>query len=93
MRYLYILKRLSQPLQMYVGVTGDVDRRIGDHNSGRCSHTAKFMPWQIVYTEPFDNGVEASNREQQIKGWTRAKKEALIAGDVEGLKGLARRRV
>ena len=46
MGYLYILKSLGQPFQMYVGVTGDVDRRIADHNSGRCSHTAKFMPWE-----------------------------------------------
>lgn len=77
---------------MYIGFTGDLDQRINYHNSGRCPHTSKFMPWEIVYTERFDTDADALKRERQIKGWTRAKKEGLVARDVNQLKKLARRR-
>jgi predicted GIY-YIG superfamily endonuclease len=42
----------------------------------------------LVYHESYDSRVEAMRRERQLKGWTRAKKEALIAGDKELLKKL-----
>lgn len=92
MRYLYILKSVNQPGRMYVGFTSDLGRRIDEHNRGSCSHTAKFRPWRIVYTEQFSNEPDALKRERQIKRWTRAKKEALIAGNVKELKFLAKRR-
>jgi predicted GIY-YIG superfamily endonuclease len=50
------------------------------------------MPWQIVYTENFDTERDALKRERQIKGWSRDKKEALIAGDFKALKRLAKRK-
>lgn len=93
MKYLYVLKSLSQPEQIYVGSTRDLAQRITYHNSGRCRHTSKFMPWRIVYTERFETDSDALRRERQIKGWTRVKKEALITGNVATLKKLANRRV
>jgi predicted GIY-YIG superfamily endonuclease len=77
---------------MSVGFTTDLGRRIDEHNRGSCSHTARFRPWRIVYSEQFFNEPDALRRERQIKGWTRAKKEALIAGNVEELRFLAKRR-
>ena len=93
MMYVYILRSVSQLGQLYIGITADLSQRLGYHNSGRCPHTSKFMPWEIVYTERFADEGEAFKRERQIKGWTRAKKEALIAGDKLTLKNLSRRRV
>ncbi len=51
------------------------------------------MPWEIAYAERYKSGTEAFARERQIKGWTRAKKEALIDGNKMKLKNLAQRRV
>jgi predicted GIY-YIG superfamily endonuclease len=45
-----------------------------------------------VYDERFETIEEAEKREYQIKHWKRAKKEALICGDMKSLKSLARRR-
>ena len=93
MAYVYILKSLSFPRQLYVGVTTDLSQRLNSHNTGRCAHTSRFMPWEIIYTESFEDKASALKRERQIKGWSRAKKEALIAGERGELRNLARRRV
>jgi putative endonuclease len=45
-----------------------------------------------VYSEEFDTLGKARRRENQIKRWSRAKKEALIRGDLQSLKALAKRR-
>jgi predicted GIY-YIG superfamily endonuclease len=40
----------------------------------------------LVFSEVHNSREEALARERQLKGWTRAKKEALIAADLEALK-------
>ena len=45
----------------------------------------------LAYSEPAESEIQAIRSERQIKGWTRAKKEALIAGDLELLKRLSRK--
>jgi putative endonuclease len=47
---------------------------------------------QLVWSEHFDRIIDAIAAERQLKGWTRAKKEALIRGDWNALQVLARRR-
>jgi putative endonuclease len=89
-KHVYILRSLTRPGQRYVGVTGDLDQRLEYHNTGRCPHTSKFVPWEIMHTEVFDDDTTAFRRERQIKGWSRAKKEALIGGDKQRLKDLSR---
>ena len=74
---------------MYVGETGDVAARIAKHNDGQgSSFTAKRRPVSLAYSESHPNRELALRRERQLKGWTRAKKEALIAGDFRLLKRL-----
>jgi predicted GIY-YIG superfamily endonuclease len=90
MAYVYILRSVKWPGEMYVGFSADLDQRLKYHNSGRSPHTYKFMPWEIVYTEQFESAAEAQRRERQIKGWTRAKKEALVARDFGKLRSLAK---
>jgi putative endonuclease len=46
----------------------------------------------LVFSQWFDRIIDAIAAERQIKGWSRAKKEALIRGDFDQLKFLARRR-
>lgn len=74
----------------YVGHTKELSARFEAHSNGTAAvHTKKFPPKQIVYTEAFNSEKAAIQRELQIKKWSRAKKEALILGDLEKLKKLS----
>jgi putative endonuclease len=65
----------------YCGVTNNLSRRIKDHALGTAATwTAKRLPVKVVYQEVHQSLVEARRRENQIKGWTRIKKEKLIRG-------------
>jgi putative endonuclease len=64
-------------------------RRLAKHNGGRAStYTAAPRPLTLVYLERYANREQALRREKQLKGWTRAKKEALILTDRALLKRL-----
>ena len=77
----------------YVGSTSDVPGRVAAHNAG-CGprFTACRRPVTLRYSERFDTMDQARKREVQIKKWSRAKKEALIAGDLDALHNLSRRK-
>ena len=78
---------------LYVGHTSDLEARKRAHDQGTASnHTAKRRPLEMVYIEAFGSLAEAVNRERQLKRWSGAKKEALIAGDTSALQALSRRR-
>jgi putative endonuclease len=89
--WLYILRLKSG--QLYIGSTTDLDQRYKDHCSGKaCRTTQSDPPQKLLYTEEFDSFSDARKREAQVKRWTRAKKEALIAGDFEKLRSLTKSR-
>jgi tRNA/rRNA methyltransferase len=76
----------------YVGHTDDLDRRIAQHESGTLpGYTATRRPVTLVWSETFATREEALAAETRLKGWTRAKKEALIAGDWNRVQALARK--
>jgi putative endonuclease len=69
------------------------DRRIGQHQSGEfVGYTSKRRPVKLVWFADFQSVRDAIACERQLKGWTRAKKEALIRGDFAEISRLARRR-
>jgi putative endonuclease len=78
----------------YVGSTRcDLDRRIAEHNAGTYGgYTSRRRPVELVWSCEFQQITDAISAERQIKGWSRAKKEALIRGDETMLVLLARRR-
>ena len=79
--------------RLYVGHTESLGMREKTHNEGRAArYTAIRRPVHLVYAETFESLEAAVCRERQIKRWSPAKKEALIAGDTERLKLLSRRR-
>jgi putative endonuclease len=85
---MYILKCSDD--SFYTGSTKDLDRRLKQHQNGEgANHTKKHLPVELVYFEEFDRIDWAFNREKQIQGWNRKKKEALISGDFESLSPLS----
>jgi putative endonuclease len=63
---------------LYIGVTTDLPRRLGEHRAGKVAHTAKYRIDRLIYVEAFDTAPDAIAREKQLKGWRRSKKIFLI---------------
>ncbi len=80
----------------YVGSTSyaDVAARVLEHNDGRyVGYTSLRRPVMLVWAVHFDELSDAHETERRVKGWSRAKKEALIVGDEQRLVVLSGRRV
>ncbi len=78
----------------YIGHTDALDRRIAQHQLGELEgYTQMRRPVEPVWSQDFPSRAEALEAERQLKGWSRAKKEALIAGDWDLVRTLARRKV
>ncbi len=77
----------------YVGTARiDLEVRIAQHNAGMFGgYTSTRRPVELIFSQHFESITDAIEAERQVKGWTRAKKEALIRGDWDRLKVLARR--
>jgi|SRR5271167_1214073 len=73
----YIMGSLSGTL--YIGVTGNLHKRAFEHKFHRREgFTDKYDVERLLYWESYDHVHKAIGREKQLKGWTRAKKIALI---------------
>ena len=83
--FVYIVKCSDN--SYYTGFTNDLDRRLGEHQSGKNkdSYTFDKRPVQLMWFETFNDVLNAIAIEKQIKGWSRRKKEALIAQDWDKL--------
>ena len=66
---------------LYTGVTNDLARRVREHREAEDSaaFTARYRVGRLVHVEAFDDISTAIEREKQIKGWSRKKKDALVA--------------
>ena len=67
MRYVYILKSVSRPEKTYVGVTGDLRKRLVAHNEKASIYTAKFGPWKLVTYVAFSDVEKAREFERYLK--------------------------
>ena len=69
----------------YTGSTGDLQKRLEAHQKGLDpkAYTYPLRPVKCVYAEEFPTKSQALDAERQIKGWSHAKKQALIEGDFE----------
>jgi predicted GIY-YIG superfamily endonuclease len=67
----------------YTGHTDNLEKRIAEHHSGAITscYTYTRRPLELVFTQDFKTREEALASEQQIKGWSRKKKEAMMRGD------------
>ncbi|MBI4282398.1 MAG: GIY-YIG nuclease family protein [Chloroflexi bacterium] len=75
--YVYILSSYRGTL--YVGMTSNLVRRLEEHRHGvGGDFTKRYTISRLVYYETTEDVLSAITREKQLKGWTRAKKAALI---------------
>ena len=88
--YVYILKCADN--SYYTGFTSDLEHRIATHQEGRDpdSYTYSRRPVELVYAEYFMEPKAAISFKKQLKAWSSAKKEALIAGNWDKIKILAK---
>lgn len=86
--FVYILQCADQTY--YVGCTNNLEKRLKQHNESRWGayYTKLRRPVILKYSETFDTLLKARRREKEIKGWTKAKKEALVSDNLELLKKL-----
>ena len=74
----------------YVGHTDDLETALAQHQGGsRDEYTATRQPVELAWSAPFADQQAAFAAERRLKGWSRAKREALIAGDVRMAQQLA----
>jgi predicted GIY-YIG superfamily endonuclease len=86
--YAYLLR--CNDGSYYAGHTDNLDMRIAQHQSGALGgYTAKRLPLTLVWSEWFQTRDDAFRVEHKLKCWSRAKKEALIAGDWKLISRLA----
>lgn len=77
--YVYILASVTN-VTVYIGVTSDLVRRVYEHRNhfDPESFTSKYGVYKLVYFEQTSDVRAALEREKQLKGWRRSKKNALI---------------
>ena len=90
--YAYMLR--CRDGSYYVGHTDNIELRLAQHNDGTFEgYTSRRRPVTLVWCDMFMTRDDAFWIERKLKGWSRAKKEALISGDWELIKVLARNRM
>ena len=92
MAYAYMLRCADG--SYYVGSTTDLERRLWEHNEGlgpRYTRRPGRLPVTLAWSHEYDSIADAFAFEKQLQGWSRAKREALIAGDYEALPALAKK--
>lgn len=86
---MYIL--LCSDGSYYTGSTNDLELRMKQHQAGEgANHTKNRLPVELIYFEEFQRIDKAFYREKQVQGWSRKKKEALIARCEASLKEAAK---
>jgi putative endonuclease len=85
MFYVYILQ--CRDRSYYTGHTDNLENRMSQHQNKTipACYTSTRLPVMLVYSQTFTTREEALAAEQQIKGWSRSKKEALIRQDWQAL--------
>jgi predicted GIY-YIG superfamily endonuclease len=67
MWYVYIIRSINFPEQEYTGASADLKQRIADHNVGKSAHTAKFLPWELLWYGAFPDKYTALEFEKYLK--------------------------
>ena len=65
--YVYVLKSMSFPQELYIGSTNDLRKRLAQHNTGKVVSTKRFTPWRLAYYEAFSDEHTVRVRESRLK--------------------------
>jgi putative endonuclease len=85
--FVYMLRCADKTLYVGSATGDDLTKRIAEHQSGAYpGYTWSRRPIRLVWSEHFDRITDAIAAEQKIKGWSRAKKKALIRGNWDSVK-------
>lgn len=68
MHYFYILKSTTAD-KFYIGSSANPQRRLFFHNNVETGFTARYRPWELVYTQEFPSKDEAMAAERKLKSW------------------------
>ena len=86
---LYILECADG--SFYIGHTDNLNQRMAQHDEGTgCVYTSTRRPLRLLHAEGFETRYAALTMERKLKGWSRAKKLAYMAGDWKAIGGLAK---
>ena len=79
-RYFVYMLQSSSRRALYIGFTNLIIMRTIEHRTSKYpgSFTSKYRAWRLVYYEEYGDAEAAKDRERQLKGWSRAKKNALV---------------
>ena len=67
MYYVYLIKSINNPEQIYIGYTENLKDRIITHNYGGSPHTSKYKPWEVMFYLGFKNKTRAIEFEKYLK--------------------------
>ena len=67
MYYVYLIRSIAFPDKTYIGFSEDLKQRIADHNAGKSTHTAKYVPWKLVSYHAFAYKRTAQEFEHCLK--------------------------
>jgi putative endonuclease len=67
MFYTYIIRSKLDPHQTYIGYSANLKQRLTYHNSGKCKHTSKYIPWEIEFYAAFSSQKRAMDFEKYLK--------------------------
>ena len=65
--YVYLLRSKAHPDRRYVGLTTDLAKRLGEHDTGASKHTAKYAPWELIVAVYFADQLKAEAFERYLK--------------------------
>lgn len=90
MPYMYILRCADG--SYYTGSTIDLDRRLAQHQLGEgAEYTKHRRPVCVAFAQCYERVEDAFRSEKRVQGWSRAKKEALMLGDIAEIRRLSQR--
>ncbi len=90
--FVYMLKCKDRSFYVGSATSDDLSKRIHEHQSGTFGgYTSSRLPVLLVWSEHFEHITDAIAAERKIKGWSRRKKEALVRGEWDQIKILAKR--
>jgi putative endonuclease len=91
--FVYMLRCADGSFYIGSASGNDLSKRIAEHQSSAYpGYTWSRRPVELVWSDQFDRVTDAIDAERQLKGWSRAKKQALIRGDWSLVQSLSRRR-